>query len=104
MQSRFDQAVELGVEGARRMSHGGSAWSLPRGTSGLRQPQDGAAMSSAPSLLASLRHGNALLEPEDAGMTGGTRSLTRRLMGLNVTSAPRKSVSGVIPVAQRRIA
>jgi hypothetical protein len=25
-------------------------------------------------------------EPEDAGLTGGTRSLMRRVMGLNVTA------------------
>jgi hypothetical protein len=28
----------------------------------------------------------ALREPEDAGLTGGTRSLMRRVMGLNVTA------------------
>lgn len=30
---------------------------------------------------------NILHEPEDAGLTGGRRSLTRRLLGLNVISA-----------------
>jgi hypothetical protein len=31
-------------------------------------------------------------EPEDAGLTGGTRSLMRRVMGLNVMSPLRKAV------------
>ncbi|HEX5284789.1 MAG TPA: hypothetical protein VFW30_11780 [Bryocella sp.] len=32
----------------------------------------------------------ALREPEDAQLTGGTRSLMRRVMGLNVTAGARK--------------
>jgi len=33
----------------------------------------------------SVRHGRLPSEPEDANLTGGTRSLTRRLLALNVT-------------------
>ncbi len=98
MQSKLDRVASLGVEGlhgVRRMSHGGSAWSLPRGTNVLRQPQDGASMAGMSSLL----------EPEDTGITGGTRSLSRRLLGLNVTAAPRKPSASVMPsVTVRRIA
>jgi hypothetical protein len=98
MQSKLDRVASLGVEslhGVRRLSHGGSAWSLPRGTSSLRQPQDGASLAGMLSQL----------EPEDAGMTGGTRSLSRRLMGLNVTAAPRKRAAAVMPpVATRQVA
>jgi hypothetical protein len=51
----------------------------------MMQPQDGA--SATRSRLASIRsHQNidGLHEPEDARLTGGTRSLDRRLLGLNV--------------------
>ena len=37
-------------------------------------------------------HSNVLNEPEDAKLTGGTRSLTRRLMGLNVTEEARRGL------------
>jgi len=33
----------------------------------------------------SARHGRLPSEPEDANLTGGTRSLSRRLLALNVT-------------------
>ena len=77
----------------RRVNHGGAAWLRRRGDE-LRQPQDG--VSSA----ASGAHENALSEQpptvpsalsleesEDARITGGTRCLMRRLMGLNVAPA-----------------
>lgn len=35
----------------------------------------------------SVRHGRLPSEPEDANLTGGTRSLTRRLLALNVTGS-----------------
>ena len=34
--------------------------------------------------ISSHQHSDVLNEPEDARLTGGTRSLTRRLLGLNV--------------------
>ncbi len=114
VQGRFDPvAAESAAEGngLRRMAHGGSAWSLPRGLNGLRQPQDGASPTLATisadtaSPLAALKPRNNPFEAEDAGMTGGTRSLSRRLMGLNVTAAPRKPATRVAPVmAQRQVA
>jgi hypothetical protein len=103
-------AQGLGVEDTSRRTSHGNAWSLPLGTGLLRQPQDGAPTtlgSTAKALLNSLHpHANPLAEPDDASLTGGTRSLTRRLMGLNVTSAPRKgSISAATAAfSQRRVA
>jgi hypothetical protein len=107
--TRAVQAPTTGVVAASRRTAHGNAWSLPLGTSLLRQPQDGAPSlaSTAQALLGSLhRRGNPLAEPDDASLTGGTRSLTRRLMGLNVTSAPRKASISAAPVTftQRRVA
>ncbi len=97
---RLDRVAELGLDAARRMGHGGSAWSLPRGLNVLRQPQDGAPSATAGVLSPTQR--NVLSEPDDAGITGGTRSLTRRVLGLNVTAAPRKAAGAVPFVAPRR--
>jgi hypothetical protein len=70
---------------ARRVGHGSSAWSLPMGVTSLRQPQDGAfASRTSPRQIKAHHDGSLLVEPEDAGLTGGTRSLMRRLIGLNV--------------------
>jgi len=90
MQSRIEQVTER----TRRAVHGSSAWSLPRGLN-LRQPQDGASSEVSPVL-------NNLPEPEDARLTGGTRSLTRRLMGLNVAEVSRKPTMSALPLAQSR--
>jgi hypothetical protein len=70
----------------RRSGHGGSAWSLPFGAQIQRQPQDGATdrLSRLTSITSRL-HPSLPQEPEDARLTGGTRSLSRRLLGLNVT-------------------
>ena len=66
----------------RRVSHGGTRFaSDPR----MRQPQDGA--QEMPTRVASItsKLQPALpMEPEDARLTGLTRSLYRRVMGLNV--------------------
>lgn len=76
----------------RRNGHGGNAWSMPFGDQIQRQPQDGATQrlnrltSIASRLTSSLPQ-----EPEDARLTGGTRSLSRRLLGLNITMTQRKS-------------
>jgi hypothetical protein len=75
----------------------------------LLQPQDGAldvaqpvlslfgttgkltpASAGRPSVTTISRRDHLLSEPEDAKLTGGTRSLMRRVLGLNVTDAPRK--------------
>jgi hypothetical protein len=75
----------------------------------LLQPQDGAldvaqpvlslfgttgklppVTAGRPSFTTISRHDHLLSEPEDAKLTGGTRSLMRRVLGLNVTDALRK--------------
>lgn len=78
---------EIPVE--RRTGHGSSAWSLPMGVKPLRQPQDGASLQrTSPRHIPAHHDGTLLVEPEDAGLTGGTRSLMRRLIGLNIPKAP----------------
>ena len=67
--------------GWKRSEHGGSAWTAAKDGK-LHQPQDGAQESGT--LLAARTR--MLREPEDARLTGGTRSLMRRVMGLNVTA------------------
>jgi hypothetical protein len=99
--NRLDRVAEIGMGAARRVGHGDSAWSLPRGLNVLRQPQDGAPANS-PNPLAEKQR-NALSEPDDARITGGTRSLSRRLLGLNVTSAPRKVAAAVPVMGTRRL-
>jgi hypothetical protein len=99
--NRLDRVAELGMDAARRVGQGHSAWSLPRGLNVLRQPQDGAPAVVLNSLAATQR--NVLSEPDDARLTGGTRSLSRRLLGLNVTSAPRKVVAAVPVMVTRRL-
>jgi hypothetical protein len=84
----------------RRVNHGGSPWSIPARYPATRQPQDGALRRPA---RVSVLTSPLDCEPEDAGLTGGTRSLTRRLMGLNVTLTARRSVVAVLlpkPVTQ----
>jgi hypothetical protein len=43
----------------------------------------------------------ALREPEDARLTGGTRSLMRRVMGLNVTALAGTHKAQPRPVASK---
>jgi hypothetical protein len=77
--------VRMPAMSTRRGKHGGTAWSMPFTEQGLMQPQDGAVDPRA--RLASMRshqHSDLLHEAEDARLTGGTRSLDRRLLGLNV--------------------
>ena len=69
----------------RRMKTASRLWRAPEER--LRQPQDGA--SETPDRVSDidLRLGRQLSgEPEDARLTGGTRSLMRRLMGLNMAA------------------
>jgi len=72
--------VREGV-GWKRNEHGGSAWTAAAKADKLHQPQDGAQETG---VLLSARTHMSLREPEDARLTGGTRSLMRRTMGLNV--------------------
>jgi len=99
--SRFASAV-------RRNGHGGTPWAR---TLEMSQPQDGALGIQAriTEISAHLHSGTIgvisfLDEPEDAQITGGTRSLSRRLTGLNIL--PRrtlgaKPVQHVVPVASQ---
>ena len=87
---KMDQHAPLPVMTTRR-GHGGLAWSLPLSEPSMRQPQDGTAERRMHlAMIDAKLHSNVLNEPEDAKLTGGTRSLTRRLMGLNVTAATRR--------------
>jgi hypothetical protein len=75
----------------RRTSHGGSAFASEPSRI---QPQDGVSQASevkgrVSAINSRLRVG---AEPEDARLTGLTRSLFRRLTGLNVMIAPTPSV------------
>jgi hypothetical protein len=75
---------------SRRPVYGGMG-SLSRGMDPLRQPQDGVLRarpeSGRVSSIEAYLPGGSLLEPEDARLTGSTRSLRRRLLGLNVATA-----------------
>jgi hypothetical protein len=82
----------------KRSEHGGSAWTAAAKSKNLHQPQDGA---QEPGTLLSARGRMALNEPEDAGLTGGTRSLMRRTMGLNVTALAGARKTGPRPVASK---
>lgn len=89
----------------RRGGRGGTAWSLPKADKMTAQPQDGTA--SSVSQLVAIRshlHSNVLNEPEDARLTGGTRTLTRRLLGLNVGVPSRKTPGSVAEVQKTHIA
>ena len=83
--SRSGEVLRMPVISTRRGGHGGMAWSLPFSGHTMVQPQDGAVDTRT--RLANIRshqHSDLLHESEDARLTGGTRSLDRRLLGLNV--------------------
>jgi hypothetical protein len=105
---------------SRRPVYGGLG-SLSGGMDPLRQPQDGAlrlrAESARVSSIEAYLPGGSLLEPEDARLTGSTRSLRRRLLGLNLAAAAltttldtirnaplvaAKAATSVMPKATRR--
>jgi hypothetical protein len=81
--SALDKSPVREAVGWKRNGHGGSAWTATAKADTLHQPQDGAQETGT---LLKARTRMAFREPEDAGMTGGTRSLMRRVMGLNVTA------------------
>ncbi|HTV09378.1 MAG TPA: hypothetical protein VMD97_10075 [Candidatus Aquilonibacter sp.] len=68
----------------RRNNHGGQAWTAADGAENLHQPQDGAEQGTT--AYSAITKKMMPREPEDARLTGGTRSLMRRVMGLNVTA------------------
>ena len=87
--SRFTSSLRLSSSDiVRRVNHGGAAW-LKRRDYELRQPQDG-----APVPQNGIAHEHTRLEEAaDAQMTGATRSLGNRLLGLNVAAR----ASAVLP-------
>ncbi|HEY4355691.1 MAG TPA: hypothetical protein VGN16_08095 [Acidobacteriaceae bacterium] len=76
--------------GPRHTGPGSVAWPAAEE---LWQPQDGALNTETQiSAMTSLRQRGSfakLNEPEDAGLTGMTRSLGRRLLGLNIAGKPK---------------
>ena len=87
--------------GWKRNGHGGSAWTATAGADSLRQPQDGAQETGTLLTALSARTRLAFREPEDARLTGGTRSLMRRVMGLNVTALAGTRKPQARPVASK---
>jgi hypothetical protein len=88
--SRLGEVPRMPEMSTRRTGHhGGTAWSLPFAEQMMLQPQDGSDGSVdtharlANTSTESAQHSD---EPEDAGLTGGTRSLARRVLGLNVVT------------------
>jgi hypothetical protein len=95
----------VAIAPTRRSGHGDTAWSLRTDPARLRQPQDGAPDSRARLTTLRLRPQIGLLqEPEDATLTGGTRSLTRRLLGLNVGTKRMTPSTVAGPAAQAKVA
>jgi hypothetical protein len=88
--SRVDEVTSVTVMGTRRTEHhGGTAWSLPFAEQMMLQPQDGSVDTRArldSTSTSSQEHSDVAEEPEDARLTGGTRSLARRVLGLNVVT------------------
>ena len=95
---------------SRRVGHGGTAWSSK---SSLKQPQDGSAdLRDTPSRITDINTrmqleafgGAALVEPEDARLTGGTRSLGRRMLGLNITPRTISGAAAKTPRPAKKVA
>ena len=87
----------------RRVSHGSTRFSSDART---LQPQDGAtgpaSLGPRVASIASRLQPALPREPEDARLTGMTRSLGRRLMGLNVTAVPETAAPTVKTQASRQ--
>ncbi len=79
---RTGEAVRMprSLAGQVAPGHGHAAWAMPFAATNLIQPQDGADNSRTTLQCPDER----LHEAEDAHLTGGTRSLNRRLLGLNI--------------------
>lgn len=80
--------------GSHRTNHGGNAWSRPDSAI-TSQPQDGptqdlavrnryAKTSATVNTKNVVGCSSLVIDPEDARLNGGTRSLMRRLLGLNL--------------------
>ena len=90
-----------------RRGHGSTAWAT---NYSLKQPQDQDGVSAAREAASRVTDistrlqlaafgGVTLVEPEDARLTGGTRSLVRRLLGLNITP---RAVSPIVGTKANR--
>jgi hypothetical protein len=87
------RAVSAGSGAPHRVNHGSSAWSLPSRRPSDLQPQDGSLTNPARIAELPARGSGVKIagESEDSRITGGTRSLMRRVLGLNnVTAEARK--------------
>jgi hypothetical protein len=79
------------AETPRRTTHGSCAWTLPFGTTTLRQPQDGVprdgALTGSAQPLTSTRlkqlRSRPATDTDDDRLSGATRSLSNRVLGLN---------------------
>ena len=89
------------ASGWKRNRHGGSAWTATADADSLRQPQDGAQETGTLLTALTARTRLAFREAEDARLTGGTRSLMRRVMGLNVTALAGTRKAQARPVASK---
>jgi hypothetical protein len=91
--NRLQEAFGVETMSWKRTGHGSSARPQRPESMRLRQPQDGATdFSTDPrARVAEIRSVLQSLagEPDDARLTGGTRSLMRRVMGLNVMALPK---------------
>lgn len=93
-QGRFAPSRET----SHRTGHGGTAWApASLGEVKLYQPQDGAADPRSRVADIASRMRKMAGEPEDARLTGGTRSLMRRLSGLNVNMDMARRAKPVVP-------
>jgi hypothetical protein len=103
--SKWTSKLRRNETPVRRTVHGGNAWAGSVAAQTMRQPQDGAPESrSRIANIGSRLNGSLMFEPEDASITGGTRSLNRRLMGLNVMKQDRKGPGIVAVSAHSRVA
>ncbi len=103
--SRTGEVVRVPLMASRR-EH--AAWSMPfaaqTGEQTMRQPQDGAEdPRTRLATMLSHQHSDGLHEAEDARLTGGTRSLDRRLLGLNVVQDYLKRGSVSVAAITREI-
>ena len=108
MQSGSEAAKK---SGAVHETVSGAAWRTRRRASlasdhqDLRQPQDGAPQKPIIAMMPGRQYGSLTAEPEDARLTGGTRSLMRRVLGLNVLQNLRRTtLSSSSPVIRPNVA
>lgn len=105
LMGRAGDMVRMPVVSTQRGGHGGNGWGAPFAEQVMTQPQDGAVdMRAKLANIRSHQHSDGLHEAEDARLTGGTRSLNRRLLGLNVLETQRKSVAHEVAIVRVEVA